>query len=136
MLLSLVLSLALILFGEIGVTLEDHATKIVSSIDFNQTLLHGMLSFLLFAGALHVNINDLREQKWVIGTLATIGVIISTFIIGTTIYYLMQWLNIPVAYTYCLVFGALISPTDPIAVMGILKLVGAPKTLETKIAGE
>ncbi len=136
MLLSLVLSLALILFGEIGVTLEDHATKIVSSIDFNQALLHGMLSFLLFAGALHVNINDLREQKWVIGTLATIGVIISTFIIGTNIYYLMQWLNIPVAYTYCLVFGALISPTDPIAVMGILKVVGAPKTLETKIAGE
>ncbi len=136
MLLSLVLSLVLILFGEMGVTLEDQATKIVSSIDFNQTLLHGMLSFLLFAGALHVNINDLREQKWVIGTLATIGVIISTFIIGTAIYYLMQWLNIPVAYTYCLVFGALISPTDPIAVMGILKVVGAPKTLETKIAGE
>ncbi len=136
MLLSLVLSLVLIFFGEFGVGLEDYARGIVSSIDFNQALLHGMLSFLLFAGALHVNINDLNEQKWVIGTLATIGVISSTFVIGTAIFYLLQWLGIAVSYIYCLVFGALISPTDPIAVMGILKVVGAPKTLETKIAGE
>ncbi len=136
MLLSLVFSLVLILFGEFGFSLDDHATKLVSSIDFNEALLHGMLSFLLFAGALHVNINDLREQKWVIATLATVGIISSTFIIGTAIYYVLQWLGIPVAYIYCLVFGALISPTDPIAVMGILKLVGAPKSLETKIAGE
>ena len=71
-----------------------------------------------------------------IGTLATVGVISSTFIIGTVMYYILQWLGIPVAYIYCLVFGSLISPTDPIAVMGILKIVGAPKTLETKIAGE
>ena len=136
MFLSLVLSLLLIVFGNLGVGLEDHAIRIVNSIDFNEALLHGMLSFLLFAGALHVNINDLREQKWVIGTLATFGVITSTFIIGTAVYFLLQWLNIPVAYTYCLVFGALISPTDPIAVLGILKVVGAPKTLETKIVGE
>ncbi len=136
MLLSLVLSLALIAFGKLGFTIDDHAIKIVNSIDFNQALLHGMLSFLLFAGALHVNINDLKEQKWVIAILATLGVIISTFIIGTAIYYILQWLSIPIAYTYCLVFGALISPTDPIAVIGILKVAGAPKTLETKIAGE
>jgi len=136
MLLSLVLSLALIAFGKLGFTIDDHAIKIVNSIDFNQALLHGMLCFLLFAGALHVNINDLKEQKWVIAILATLGVIISTFIIGTAIYYILQWLSIPIAYTYCLVFGALISPTDPIAVMGILKVAGAPKTLETKIAGE
>jgi len=136
MLLSLVLSLALIIFGEIGFGLEDYARGIVADIDFNQALLHGMLSFLLFAGALHVNINDLNEQKWVIGTLATIGVITSTFLIGTVVFYLLQWLGIVIPYIYCLVFGALISPTDPIAVMGILKVVGAPKTLETKIAGE
>ena len=136
MLLSLVFSLALLLFGEFGLTLDDHATTLVKSIDFNEALLHGMLSFLLFAGALHVNINDLREQKWVIGILATVGVISSTIIIGTVMYYILQWLNIPVAYMYCLVFGSLISPTDPIAVMGILKIVGAPKSLETKIAGE
>jgi len=136
MLLSLLFSLALLLFGEFGFTLDEQATDLVKSIDFNEALLHGMLSFLLFAGALHVNINDLREQRWVIGTLATVGVISSTFIIGTIMYYLLQWLGIPVAYIYCLVFGSLISPTDPIAVMGILKIVGAPKTLETKIAGE
>ena len=136
MLLSLVLSLALIFFGQFGVALEGYAIRIVSDIDFNETLLHGMLSFLLFAGALHVNISDLNEQKWVIGTLATIGIISSTFFIGTATFYLLQWLGIGVSYIYCLVFGALISPTDPIAVMGILKVVGAPKTLETKIAGE
>ena len=136
MLLSLVFSLVLILCGEFGFSLDDHATELVRSIDFNEALLHGMLSFLLFAGALHVNLNDLREQKWVIATLATVGVICSTFIIGTAIYFILQWLGVPVAYIYCLVFGALISPTDPIAVMGILKVVGAPKTLETKIAGE
>ncbi len=136
MLLSLLFSIALLLFGEIGFSLDEQATELVKSIDFNEALLHGMLSFLLFAGALHVNLNDLREQKWVIGTLATVGVISSTFIIGTVMYYILGWLDIPVAYIYCLVFGALISPTDPIAVMGILKLVGAPKTLETKIAGE
>ncbi|QMU61018.1 MAG: sodium:proton antiporter [Gammaproteobacteria bacterium] len=136
MLLSLLFSLALLLFGEFGFSLDEQATALVKSIDFNEALLHGMLSFLLFAGALHVNINDLREQKWLIATLATVGVISSTFIIGTVMYYILQWLGIPVEYMYCLVFGALISPTDPIAVMGILKLVGAPKTLETKIAGE
>ena len=136
MLLSLVLSLVLILLGEFGVALEDQAAEIVNRVDFDEALLHGMLSFLLFAGALHVNLNDLNEQKWVIGTLATVGVITSTFIIGTCVYYLLAWLGIPIAYTYCLLFGALISPTDPIAVMGILKVVGAPKTLETKIAGE
>ena len=136
MVLSLLLSLALIVFGEFSGGLEDYAKEVVSSIDFNEALLHGMLSFLLFAGALHVNLNDLNKQKWVIGTLATIGVISSTFVIGTAIFYLLQWLGITVSYIYCLVFGALISPTDPIAVMGILKVVGAPKELETKIAGE
>lgn len=136
MLLSLSFSLVLLLFGEFGFSLDEQAEELVKSIDFNEALLHGMLSFLLFAGALHVNINDLREQKWVIATLATVGIISSTFIIGTVMYFILQWLGIPVAYIYCLVFGSLISPTDPIAVMGILKLVGAPKTLETKIAGE
>lgn len=136
MLLSLVLSLAIILLGNMGIGLEDHAIQIVSAIDFDETLLHGMLSFLLFAGALHVNINDLREQKWVIGILATIGVVLSTFIVGTAIYYLLQWLNISVNYKFCLVFGALISPTDPIAVLSILKVAGAPRALKTKITGE
>lgn len=136
MLLSLVLSLVLILLSNVGIELEEHAIKIVSTIDFDEALLHGMLSFLLFAGALHVNIDDLREQKWAIGILATVGVIFSTFIVGTAIFYLLQWLKISVDYKYCLVFGALISPTDPIAVLSILKVAGAPKALKTKITGE
>jgi CPA1 family monovalent cation:H+ antiporter len=98
--------------------------------------MQGMLSFLLFAGALHVNINDLKQQRIVIGVLATFGVIASTFLLGTLTWIVLNALNIPLAYIYCLLFGALISPTDPIAVLGILKNARVPKSLETKIAGE
>ena len=94
------------------------------------------LSYLLFAGALHVKLEDLSNQKWVIAILATIGVIFSTFIIGSLSYLLMKALDIQISFTYCLLFGALISPTDPVAVLGILKKAGAPKSLETKITGE
>ncbi|MBQ0721210.1 MAG: sodium:proton antiporter [Gammaproteobacteria bacterium] len=130
LLMSLVLQLPL--FGG----LEQQAEQMLASIDFDQTLLHGMLSFLLFAGALHVNLNDLAQQRWVIGILSTVGVVGATFLIGGGVYYLFAWLNIEVPFIYCLLFGSLISPTDPIAVLGILKSAGAPKTLETKITGE
>jgi CPA1 family monovalent cation:H+ antiporter len=136
MLFSLILSLLLIILGQLGFIIEDQARELVSQIDFNKTLMHGMLSFLLFAGALHVNINDLMEKKWEIGIFATLGVVISTFIIGSIIYYVLRWLGLGIQYIHCLLFGALISPTDPIAVLGILKKIGAPKTLETKITGE
>jgi CPA1 family monovalent cation:H+ antiporter len=136
MLFSLILSLLLIILGQLGFIIEDQARELVSHIDFNKTLMHGMLSFLLFAGALHVNINDLMEKKWEIGIFATLGVVISTFIIGSIIYYVLRWLGLGIQYIHCLLFGALISPTDPIAVLGILKKIGAPKTLETKITGE
>lgn len=136
MLLSLLFSLLIILLGDKIPGLRESAEELVNSIDFNKTVLEGMLSFLLFAGALHVNLNDLREQKWVIAILATVGVITSTFLVGTAMFYIFQMFDLPIPYLWCLVFGSLISPTDPIAVMGILKLVGAPKTLETKIAGE
>ena len=130
LLMSLVLQLPL--FGG----LEHQAEAMLASIDFDQTLLHGMLSFLLFAGALHVNLNDLAQQRWVIGVLSTVGVVGATFLIGGGVYYLFAWLAIDVPFIYCLLFGSLISPTDPIAVLGILKSAGAPKTLETKITGE
>lgn len=130
LLMSLVLQLPL--FGG----LEHQAEAMLASIDFDQTLLHGMLSFLLFAGALHVNLNDLAQQRWVIGVLSTVGVVSATFLIGGGVYYLFAWLSIDVPFIYCLLFGSLISPTDPIAVLGILKSAGAPKTLETKITGE
>ena len=95
-----------------------------------------MLSFLLFAGALHIKLEDLSGQKWVIALLATAGVMASTFIVGGLSWLLLKFFGIPIRFIHCLLFGALISPTDPVAVLGILKTVGIPKTLETKIAGE
>lgn len=132
LLMSLTLQLPLPFFDG----LEGQAAEMLAQIDFNETLLHGMLSFLLFAGALHVNLDDLAEQRWVIGILATLGVVGATFLIGGGAYMLFYWLGLDVPLLYCLLFGALISPTDPIAVLGILKSAGAPKTLETKITGE
>jgi monovalent cation:H+ antiporter, CPA1 family len=136
MLSALVLSFLVIVLGKFIPSFYTYAENFLASIDFNKTLLEGMLSFLLFAGALHINLNDLAKQKWTVGLLATFGVVLSTFIVGTLVYYLMPLFGFSVSYIYCLLFGALISPTDPIAVLGILKQAGAPKTLETKIAGE
>jgi len=136
MLISLVMSVALILLKIVGLDFTTQAQLIISEIDFNQTLMQGMLSFLLFAGALHINLDDLAKQKWLISSLATVGVVFSTFIIGTLFWLLLIWVDINLAYIYCLLFGALISPTDPIAVLAILRTVGAPKSLETKITGE
>jgi len=135
MLMAMVMSLSLHLIDLLGFHLEQQATDLLHAIDFNKTLLHGMLSFLLFAGALHININDLADQKWTIGTLATVGTVISTFLVGTATWLILQLVGMELSYVFCLVFGALISPTDPIAVLGILKNAHAPKSLETKIAG-
>ncbi|MDH3826499.1 MAG: sodium:proton antiporter [Desulfobacterales bacterium] len=136
MAIALLVSLGLIALGPLGFGLKEDARLLLNSIDFDETLLHGMLSFLLFAGALHVNLADLARQKYIIGTLATLGVIGSTFIVGFTSLWVLGWLGIELPFIYCLLFGALISPTDPIAVMGILKRAGVPESLETKITGE
>ena len=137
MIISLVMSLAMLLLGKLGWSdLIFYTNKILRSIDFHETLMKGMLSFLLFAGALHVNLNDLRQQTGVITTLATVGVVISTFMVGGLTWLVLHALNIHLSFIYCLLFGALISPTDPIAVMGILKRARVPKSLETKISGE
>ncbi len=137
MIIALVVSLGLILLDSLGVVdLQTHASKLLSGIDFNKALMDGMLSFLLFAGALHVSAEDLADMKWTIGVLATVGVALSTFIVGTMTYYLLIVLGFDIQYLYCLLFGALISPTDPIAVMSTLKRVGIARSLETKIAGE
>jgi CPA1 family monovalent cation:H+ antiporter len=136
MLISLVFSLGIILLKYLGLDFTLQAEHIINSIDFDDTLMHGMLSYLLFAGALHVNLEDLARQKWLIGALATIGILISTFMIGTLTWLALDMLGIEISYIYCLLFGALISPTDPIAVLSILRSTGAPKSLETKITGE
>ena len=136
MLLSLVLSLFIFLTSSLIPNIQLLALSMLASIDFNATLMGGMLSFLLFAGALHVDLNDLLDQKLIISILATLGVIFSTFLVGTITYYLLGLFSIQIDYIYCLLFGSLISPTDPIAVLGILKETNAPKSLETTIAGE
>ena len=133
---GLALSLLILLADALGLPLKVYADKLISSIDFNETLMQGMLSYLLFAGALHVNLEDLAKQKWVIAVLASVGVVTSSFIIGAFMWLVLPLLGIQLSFIYCLVFGSLISPTDPIAVLGILKAVGAPKTLATKITGE
>jgi CPA1 family monovalent cation:H+ antiporter len=136
MFIALVMSLVLLLPLPFFHGFEQDADAMLKDIDFGQTLLHGMLAFLLFAGALHVNLNDLAKQKWAIGILATASVAGATLLIGGGAYLLFAALGIQMPLIYCLLFGALVSPTDPIAVLGILKSAGAPKSLETKITGE
>lgn len=136
MVIALVFSLGLIGLGVFVPHVEQKAEKIVSSVDFNETLMHGMLGFLLFAGALHINLSDLAQQKWLIAALASFGVVLSTVLVACMAWGVFWLLGMEVRMIYCLLFGALISPTDPIAVLAILKQAGAPKGLEIKIAGE
>ncbi len=110
--------------------------RMLDEIDFTQALMKGLLGFLLFAGALHVDVSQLERRKWAIGGMATVGVLISTALVGGGIWLVFGALGIAVPFAYCLVFGALISPTDPIAVLGILKRVEVPESLQAKIAGE
>lgn len=118
-------------FG-IGTAVRD----VMADIDFSNALLEGMLSFLLFAGALHVDLEALASRKWVIGLTATMGTLLSTALIGLGLWLVVGLLGIALPLMWCLVFGALIAPTDPVAVLGILKRTRVPKTLEAKIAGE
>ena len=108
----------------------------LDEIDFNRTLMHGMLSFLLFAGALHVDLETLIESKIRVGALATIGVILSTIINGSGFYFLCHLFGIQIDYLLCLIFGAVVTPTDPVAVLALLKRIKIPKKLEATIAGE
>ena len=133
---ALLMSLAIVVLGKLGLPFQDQAKELLKGIDFNETLMQGMLSALLFAGALHVHLEELIKQKWVVAILASVGVIASTFMVGFAAFAIFGFLGLDMPLIYCLLFGSLISPTDPIAVLGILKTVGAPKSLETKIAGE
>jgi CPA1 family monovalent cation:H+ antiporter len=133
---ALLMSLGIVILGKFGLPITGHAKTLLKGIDFNEALMQGMLSALLFAGALHVHLEELVKQKWVVAVLASVGVITSTFMVGFASYGIFGLLGLDIPLIYCLLFGSLISPTDPIAVLGILKTVGAPKSLETKIAGE
>jgi monovalent cation:H+ antiporter, CPA1 family len=117
-------------------TLHTIEQSLIESIDFSELLMQGMLSLLLFAGALHVHLSELRSYKWQIASLAVVGTTISTLIIGFGLWGSLSLTNLELPLSYCLVFGALISPTDPIAVMGILKSAGAPRSVEVVISGE
>jgi CPA1 family monovalent cation:H+ antiporter len=116
--------------------LQDAVRGAINGIDFHELLMKGMLSFLLFAGALHVNLDELLSRKWAIGSMATIGVLTSTFLVAIATWAVAGAIGLDLPFIYCLVFGALISPTDPVAVLGILKSVKVPASLEAKIAGE
>ncbi len=136
MAMTLIMSALVLLAGLAFPAVRSVAVELLAEVDFNQALMHGMLGFLLFAGALHVDIGDLTAQKGVVAILATVGVLVSTFMVGTAVYFVLPLFGMDVAFIHCLLFGALISPTDPIAVLGILKRLKAPRRLETKIAGE
>ena len=133
---SLLFSLLLIVSGQILSPFRSIVTERLGTINFSELLLEGMLSFMLFAGAIHIKYQDLKSEKLSILFFSTISVIISTFIIGFTSYFLFRLFNINISLVNTLLFGALISPTDPISVLSILKNAGITKSLETKIAGE
>ncbi len=133
---ALMFSLALLGLGKLGFGIEESAQRFIGAIDFNEALMHGMLGFLLFAGALHVKLDELLDVKWVIATLAVVGTILSSLITGGLGYFVFDLVGLPLPFLYCLIFGALIAPTDPIAVMGVLRQARLPKALEIKIVGE
>jgi len=139
MLISMLVSLGVFVlgrFGALGLGIEEHWLALIRNIDFNKTLMVWMLGFLLFAGALHVDLGEMLKQKWEVLTLATVGVILSTFIIGALLSLVSGWLGLPLKFIHCLLFGAIISPTDPIAVLEILREAGLSKKLQTIISGE
>ena len=136
MLITIIFTVVIIAIAQFDDTLLLREKAFIENIDFKTVLFDIMLSFLLFAGALHTNFEQLRIQRWPVLIFATLGVLVSTFLVGTIMYFVLKTVGLEVDFIYCLLFGALISPTDPIAVLGILKQANAPKKLETKIVGE
>ena len=136
---ALIASLALLIFGAATAT----ATGVLSTlqglfrqVDLRHLVLDVLLGFLLFAGALHVNLDDLLDRRLAITSFATVSLLLSTLLVGSAAYLLLGALGIPLGFLYCLLFGALISPTDPVAVLGVMRRAGAPRSLEAKVIGE
>ncbi|MDQ6881636.1 MAG: cation:proton antiporter, partial [Pseudomonadota bacterium] len=135
---ALLMSLALIGLDALGLDggLRQPVQDLLRSIDFSNVLMQGMLSLLLFAGALHVDLGELRARRWQVGALAVVSTVASTAAIGFATWLVLPAVGVELPFLHCLLFGALISPTDPIAVMGILKTAGADKEVEVVMAGE
>lgn len=136
MILALAHALGLLLIKQVLPSWTAPAEALMASVDFDKALMHGMLGYLLFAGALHVDVAKLRNQRVVVFLLATLGVVSTTVLVGIAAWLVTRTFEMHVPFIYCLVFGAVIAPTDPIAVLAILKKVGAPKSIEMKLAGE
>ncbi|MCH2215702.1 MAG: sodium:proton antiporter [Flavobacteriales bacterium] len=136
MIMAIIFTVVIVLIGVVDHEILVEAKHFIRSIDFETVLLDIMLSFLLFAGALHTKLEGLKTHRAPIALFATVGVILSAVFVAGMTYALFQLFSYPVDFIYCLLFGVLISPTDPIAVLGILKDAKAPKKLETKIVGE
>lgn len=136
MLLGAVISICLVITGRFSPQFTVYIKSQLSVIDFSEFILGILLSFLLFAGSLHVSYTNLKSSALSIISFSTIGVLISAFLVGAGSYFLFRLFGEEISFIYCLLFGALISPTDPIAVIGILKKAGISKSVEIKITGE
>ena len=137
MLIALAISVVVLVLGSLGVlSIADRARELVAASALEQTLLGGMLSFLLFAGALHVDLGDLLDRWLEVGLFATLGVVVSTAVVALAAYASARLLGLPLGFAYCLVFGAIVAPTDPVAVIGILRRSGVAAGLRALIAGE
>ena len=136
MIIAITISLAFILFNRIFPGYFEETLKMLDSVDFSEVLIVSLLNFLLFAGTIRIRINDLRSQLAPILLYSTLSVILSSFIVGGLLYYLLQLIGIPIPFLHCLLFGALISPTDPIAVIAIMRDAGINKSLEARFTGE
>ena len=136
MIIAMLSSIVLVLTGSLFPNTFDHFSTLLQDVDFTEVLMGAMLNFLLFAGAIHINLIDLREQRAPVIIFSTVSVVISTFAVGALVFYIAPLLGFKIPFIYALLFGSLISPTDPIAVMGVLKDANVRKSLETKVAGE
>ena len=136
MIIAMLSSIVLVLTGSLFPKTFDHFSTLLQDVDFTEVLMGAMLNFLLFAGAIHINLVDLREQRAPVIIFSTVSVVISTFAVGALVYYITPLFGFQIPFIYALLFGSLISPTDPIAVMGVLKEANVKKSLETKVAGE
>ncbi len=133
---SMLLSVLIILASNFGIGIKETISNALISLDFSDLLMHGMLSFLLFAGSLNIDLGSLKHHRYEIGILSCISTIISALLISVATYYLLNYCGIHLLFTECFIFGALISPTDPIAVLNTFKELGAPKQLGTIVSGE